>query len=1743
MPPFIRLLARAALLLLAACSIPSALQAADAYATPSGAGSQDGSSWANAAPQGSLQTLLDGLTPGETLYVGSGTYTVSPLNIEGDGTAAAPLQFIGVDTGDGYPVFQGTFNVAVASGGACLRLPTTAHYWNIKNLVIRNHRYPVIMTQSGTTYTRYTHLLFENISTDSLEDAMRLYNCSDITIRNVSAIRYTKKAFRISDYSRDVLFDSCYADCTGGDPTFPARAIPNSFFLDDTDQQPIIHDITFVDCTAKNNGYYPVSSSSYWNGDGFSSERGATNITLLRCWSIDNWDAGFDNKGGNMTFQDCVATGNMRGFRHWGDTATFDNCLSVNLIKRGGTGGKSSYWIDDLAIDLTFQNCTAASLDGGPLAYIETNNTNGPVVFYDSIFYHLSDVALFTNSNNITLDASTVTYRPGVGTDPQFVAPDIDWVGSPANAWDSQTYGTTKGYNSTVVNVTANTAPTLALTASTTSGNAPLAVQLTATAADADGIIVGYAWDFGDGTTSFAPNPSVSFASPGTYPVICTVTDNRGAQTTATVTISANAPSTPTTIRIEAGSTAAFTDSASQVWAADFGYDAGSDIVDRGAIAIAGTTDDRIYQTERYAISDYALLLANGLYTVNLHFAETYAGTTGAGQRIFTASAQGAIPAGWRDIDIFAQAGGANTALIQSATVAVADNFLDLSFVASVGGTLINGIEIIPAASGDLPPSVPTGVTVSAVGTTGFTVTWNAATDDVAVTGYEVFLDGVSAATTTGALTSSLSGLATGSTYAVTVRALDSGGNLSAASSAVSVTTGGAADTTPPSVPTGLSATAITTSSFTLSWIASTDDTAVDHYEVFLDGNAVTTTTGTAVALGGLNSGTTYAATVRAYDAAGNVSGLSTALSVTTDTPSAGTTFDITPIDDAHVQAGSNANSNYGSLDNLAVKYQGLTDAQTRESYLKFSLPATSSGYIESATLKLTVKASKDNQTHTLSFVADDSWTESTLTWNTKPAGSTVLDTVPGSAAALEVVSFDVTAQAITEQAGDGVISLNLAANNNDFSNYYSKEAADAGLYPVLEVVLSAIPPPTAPTDLAATNLTSASFDLSWTASSSSVGIASYEVFVDGVSAGTTTGTSTTVSGLTAATTYAITVVATDTNGTPSASSSALSVTTAGASGGTYTLTPVHDTFVRASSYAGTNYGSLDNLAIKNQGDTDDQTRESYLRFDLSGLGSGTMVSATLKLTVKGSKDNQTHTLSFVSDDTWTESTLTWNNRPAGSTVLDTVAGSAAADTVVSFDVTSQLDIERAGDGLISLVIAADNNDFSSYHSKEAADSADAPVLEVVLSGGAPLVLAPTITNGGIATSTYGAPFSYQIAAESDAPSVTYATTGMPAGLSLDPTTGAISGTPTQTGTFAIELAATNEGGTGTATLDLQVVPAAATVELAALWQFYDGLPRPVAVTTLPADLPVQLTYNTSPAVPVYPGDYAVTAQVTDANYTGSAAGLLQIRAAVHSNQAPTLNGTIEGSIQVNATASLTLNSGALITGDLLLPGTPTLRTNGQPTIGALLTGEGIASSTDATVTLNRGATLGAIVTQVDPVALPAAVVVAPPTGTRDVILNQASDEIVDPSSLRHLTLNGKAGAVVVPSGAYGVFTVNGSGILRLGQADATEPAVYDLQGLVLNGSSALQLDGPVILNLAQGFSTNSTLGDPSAPAKLLLRVASGALHLNGRAELHGYVEAPASTVTLNGKSLLQGGLVCDRLILNSGSLIRTDAS
>lgn len=127
-----------------------------------------------------------------------------------------------------------------------------------------------------------------------------------------------------------------------------------------------------------------------------------------------------------------------------------------------------------------------------------------------------------------------------------------------------------------------------------------------------------------------------------------------------------------------------------------------------------------------------------------------------------------------------------------------------------------------------------------------------------------------------------------------------------------------AADTTPPSTPTGLSASAVSLSQINLSWIASTDNVGVAGYGVFRNGLQVGTTSATSYSDAGLMAGTSYSYAVDAFDAAGNLSTQSAIVSTSTlsDTtaPSVPTSLSVTPVSSSQVNLSWSA-----SADNVGV--------------------------------------------------------------------------------------------------------------------------------------------------------------------------------------------------------------------------------------------------------------------------------------------------------------------------------------------------------------------------------------------------------------------------------------------------------------------------------------------------------------------------------------------------------------------------------------------------------------------------------------------------------------------------------------------------------------------------------------------------------------------------------------------------------------------------------------------------------
>ncbi|MDD5463455.1 MAG: fibronectin type III domain-containing protein, partial [Methylococcales bacterium] len=126
-----------------------------------------------------------------------------------------------------------------------------------------------------------------------------------------------------------------------------------------------------------------------------------------------------------------------------------------------------------------------------------------------------------------------------------------------------------------------------------------------------------------------------------------------------------------------------------------------------------------------------------------------------------------------------------------------------------------------------------------------------------------------------------LSGLAPATLYHFRVRSANQAG-LESVSGDFTFATTAAMDTTAPSVPAYLTATAISSTQINLSWGASTDNVGVTGYKVFRNGTQIATVTGTSYSDTGLAASTVYSYTVLSYDAAGNSSSNSVSVSAKT---------------------------------------------------------------------------------------------------------------------------------------------------------------------------------------------------------------------------------------------------------------------------------------------------------------------------------------------------------------------------------------------------------------------------------------------------------------------------------------------------------------------------------------------------------------------------------------------------------------------------------------------------------------------------------------------------------------------------------------------------------------------------------------------------------------------------------------------------------------------------------------------
>lgn len=223
----------------------------------------------------------------------------------------------------------------------------------------------------------------------------------------------------------------------------------------------------------------------------------------------------------------------------------------------------------------------------------------------------------------------------------------------------------------------------------------------------------------------------------------------------------------------------------------------------------------------------------------------------------------------------------------------------------------------------DEAPSTPGGV--AAILDSGQPrVSWSASTDDVAVTGYDVYRNGAIVGSTTDALTYTDTSAPQGATHSYTVVAKDASGNRSVPSAAVSIAV---PDSTAPGAP-GNVAVALSSNRPRVSWTAATDNVGVTSYQVLRNGTVLGSTSSLAYTDTTAVRGSTYTYTVRARDAANNTGTSSAGVTYTFTVPD--TTAPSAPASLRVARNGTRATLTWGAAtDNVGVTnylvYRGTT--------------------------------------------------------------------------------------------------------------------------------------------------------------------------------------------------------------------------------------------------------------------------------------------------------------------------------------------------------------------------------------------------------------------------------------------------------------------------------------------------------------------------------------------------------------------------------------------------------------------------------------------------------------------------------------------------------------------------------------------------------------------------------------------------------------------------------------------------
>ena len=368
------------------------------YISPTGSGSGDGSSAANAATLEDLPQLIAAAGPGGQvlLLADQGTYTAptGALAIVAGGTASAPVTIRGVDSA-GNPMaatIAGTradpFDPASPSGEEIFRLLGGADNLRFSDLAFENvgtaFRVGADVGNLAIEHVDATNVsrFFDNMVSGANASA----TITGLTIRDVAVNGYSKGAIRIQYDSNNVLIEDVRGDSQFQDGDNFAIGVHITGTA---------HDVT-IDGVAMRNALDTVNE--YRNGDGFATERGTYDITLRNVVATGNSDGGLDLKSDNIVVDGAIVSGNGRNIRLWGMGAQLSNIVSLDAGAPLAGGNREHIWLAEGA---------SATIDGAFFS-----DPGSPTLF------NLAERngVLTVRDYGLATGAGTVTSKKGTGS-------------------------------------------------------------------------------------------------------------------------------------------------------------------------------------------------------------------------------------------------------------------------------------------------------------------------------------------------------------------------------------------------------------------------------------------------------------------------------------------------------------------------------------------------------------------------------------------------------------------------------------------------------------------------------------------------------------------------------------------------------------------------------------------------------------------------------------------------------------------------------------------------------------------------------------------------------------------------------------------------------------------------------------------------------------------------------------------------------------------------------------------------------------------------------------------------------------------------------------------------------------------------------------------------------------------------------------------------------------------------------